>query len=99
MFGLHPAGNDNLELRKVYADEPECLPHIAAARYLIDKYIGEYWKHDCNHIDFIYQEIELCRYLLMPSDSPGVRKLTIKWLARALNVHPLRLFNDPNLPF
>jgi len=99
MFG-HPAAiNDNIETRKIYADQPECLPHISAARYLISKYVSEYWKNDQDDMDYVYQEIALCRHLLTPVTSPGARQLKIKWLARALGVSTLWLLNDPKLPF
>jgi hypothetical protein len=99
MFGSLSAMNDNIASRRRYVIEPECLPHIPAARYLIKKYISAYWKNDQDDLDYVYQEIDLCRYMLMPTENPIARKLKIKWVARVLGVNPIILHNDPNLPF
>jgi hypothetical protein len=100
MFRSPPPVNDNIQTRGLlYAGIPEYLPHIPAARYLILKYIGEYWRHDCDDIDFVHQEMTLCGYMLMPTENLTARKLKIKWVARELGVNPMVLYNDPHLPF
>jgi hypothetical protein len=91
--------NDNAFARQLYRDEPECLPSIPAARYLIEKYLSAYWKNDSNDLEFVNMELTLCRYIMMkPSDTLS-RNLQLKWLARILDISPLQLYNDPNLPF
>lgn len=99
MIRLSPSTNDNLYARQFYQDEPECLPHIQAARYLIEKYVSAYWKNDSNGLDFVDMELTLCRYLLMKPSDIQSRNLQLKWLARVLNINPLQLYNDPSLPF
>lgn len=91
--------NDNAFARQLYRDEPECLPCIPAARYLIQHYVSAYWKNDSNDLDFVHMELTLCRYIMMkPSDTLS-RNLQLKWLARILDISSLQLYNDPNLPF
>ena len=99
MFRLPPTANDNILARQLYAGEENCLPHIPAARYLIDKYISAYWKHDPDDLDFVDMELTLCRYLLYDSKDTVFRKINIKWVARVLGISPIRLYNDPDLPF
>jgi len=99
MIRLPPLANDNVFTRQLYEGEANCLPHIPKARYLIDRYISAYWKHDRDDLDYVHMELTLCRYMLDDIKDPIFRKLNVKWVARVLNVSPLRLFNDPNLPF
>lgn len=91
--------NDNAFARQLYWNEPECLPYAAKARYLIEKYLSAYWKHDTNDFDFVYTELTLCRYIMMETTDTFSRALKLKWLARVLEVSPVLLYNDPNLPF
>jgi hypothetical protein len=91
--------NDNVFARQLYWDEPECLPYIPAARYLIEKYVSAYWKHDSTDLDFVDMELTLCRYIMMDLSGNFSRSLQLKWLARILEISPLQLHNDPNLPF
>jgi hypothetical protein len=91
--------NDNAFARQLYHDEPECLPYIPAARYLIEKYISAYWKHDTTNLEFVHMELTLCRYVMMETSDTISRNLILKWLARVLEVNPVRLYNDPDLPF
>jgi len=94
-----PVTNDNIETRRHYNGEAECLPHMQAARYLIDRYISAYWKRSVNDPGFVHMELTLCRYLLMDTKCAISRNLKIKWIARVLDIEPLRLSNDPGLPF
>lgn len=91
--------NDNVFARQLYWDEPECLPYIPAARYLIEKYVSAYWKYDSTDLDFVDMELTLCRYIKIKTSDALSRNLKLKWLARILEVSPLKLHNDPNLPF
>lgn len=99
MLPVSTSTNDNALARKLYGDEPECLPYIPAARYLVEKYVSEYWKHDCNGLDFVDMELTLCRYIMIQTSSTLSRNLKLEWLARILEINPLQLYNDPNLPF
>lgn len=91
--------NDNSFSRRAYQDEAEYLPYAAAARYLIRTYLPVYWKNDFNDANFVNMELNLSRYLLMPTNSETARTIKLKWIARELNVSPLLLRNDPDLPF
>lgn len=91
--------NDNVFARQLYWNEPECLPYIPAARYLIENYVSAYWKHDKNDLDYVHMELTLCRHIKMETPDTLSHKLQLKWLARILDVSPLLLHNDPNLPF
>lgn len=99
MVRRSPISNDNVFTRQLYDGEENCLPHIPKARYLIERYVSAYWKHDPDDLDYVSMELDLCRYLLYDSNDPIFRRMNIKWVARVLGVSPLRLHNDPNLPF
>lgn len=99
MFQCPPTANDNILTRQLYEGEGKYLPQIPQARYLIDKYISAYWKSDPNDLDYVDMELTLCRYLHCESNDPIFRRMNVKWVARVLGVSPLRLHNDPNLPF
>ncbi|OQP60340.1 hypothetical protein A3860_33720 [Niastella vici] len=96
MLHARTSTNDNVFARQLYRDEPECLPYIPAARYLIEKYVSAYWKHDSTDLDYVHMELTLCSRIMMDAFP---RHLQLKWLARILEVSPLCLYNDPNLPF
>jgi len=91
--------NDNVAARTRYLNEAECLPYMSAARYLIDHYVSAYWKRNRNDPEYVSMELTLCRYLLADMKDPYMRKVTLKWLARMLNINPIVLYNDPDLPF
>lgn len=91
--------NDNHISHALYQGKSDHIPYTKAARYLIEKYVSAYWKHDKNDIDFIDMELTLCGYLEMPTTCDISRNLKIKWIARILNASPLLLHNDPSLPF
>jgi hypothetical protein len=91
--------NDNCFARQLYRDEAECLPYASAARYLIGKYVSAYWKNDPTDLDFVFMELTLCRYIMMETTSTLSRNLKLKWLSRILEVNPIFLHNDPDLPF
>jgi len=99
MFPALNSINDNTFSRQLYRDEPKCLPFAPAARYLIEKYVSAYWKNDSNDLDYVDMELTLCRYIMMQPSETLSRNLQLKWLARILDVHPIQLHNDPNLPF
>ena len=99
MHAAHTNTNDNAFARQLYWNEPECLPYVPAARYLIEKYVSAYWKQDCNDLDYVYMELTLCRYIKMKTSDTLSRNLQLKWLARILEISPVLLYNDPNLPF
>ncbi|OQP49056.1 hypothetical protein A4R26_31065 [Niastella populi] len=96
---MRPNTNDNVLTRQLYWNEPECLPYIPAARYLIENYVSAYWKHDRNDLDYVHMELTLCRYIMMETSDTPRRHLKLKWLARMLKISPILLHNDPNLPF
>ena len=95
----NPITNDNIFARQLYWNEPDCLPYAPAARYLIEKYVSAYWKHDLTDLDYVYMELTLCRYIMMETSGILSRNLKLKWLARIMEVNPILLHNDPNLPF
>jgi hypothetical protein len=99
MLSLRTSTNDNVFARQLYWNEPECLPYIPAARYLIESYVSGYWKHDSTDLDFVHMELTLCRYIMMDMHGNFTRNLQFKWLARILGISPMLLHNDPNLPF
>lgn len=91
--------NDNIFTRQLYQGEPDCLAFAPAARYLIEKYGSAYWKHDIADPDFVYIELTLSRRIMMETRCIISRNLKIKWIAGILEVNPMLLHNDPNLPF
>ncbi len=93
------AVNDNHITHSLYDGKADHFPFVPAARYLIGRYINAYWKHDCNDLDFIDMELTLCNYIATIDDNQIWRNLNVKWIARALGVSPLKLHNDPDLPF
>lgn len=86
--------NDNYYLRKVDEGDLEDLPFVPLARYLIKKYVSEYWKNDINCPDYIFSEQRLCRYLSMRTPDIYAKQLQMTWLARQLQVEALTLYND-----
>lgn len=89
--------NDNHIAQSLYQGRDDHLPYVETARYLIGKYVPQYWKHDCNDVDFVYMESVLCGNLALETKCPISRELKAKWIARVLDISPLQLYNDPQL--
>jgi len=99
MHLFRPNVNDNHVGHVLYGHKADHVPYAEAARYLIERHVSAYWKNDPNDMDFIQMELILCGYLHDLSHVPEARNRIVKWVARMLNISPMVLHNDPDLPF
>lgn len=96
--------NQNIRFREIYrwldyTGKPNeyLIEYIPIARYLIDKYATEDWKHNVNHLNYVFREYQICT--LMHDFKTRPRESLVKITATVLSVNPILLFNDPDLPF
>lgn len=97
--------NDNLKDRAYYRGtdfkglKERLLVHLPKARELIAKYCKKYYKDLKNDDDYIFLENQICMGLDKGAFTPGNRAIKVEFLALMLKVHPLELYNDPDLGF
>ncbi len=78
------------------------LPFIKYAQYIIDKYIKQAWKSYPNSKEYIEMEGWITHAFTFKSEIPEFNEnyeRCLIQLAKLLEVSPLILFNDRELPF
>jgi hypothetical protein len=102
--------NDNIERKFSYfkglyftgENKENWIKYIPLINYLFATYSKQYWKNDPSHMDYAFTEYQLCTCIKRidePNFSADNRKHLIESIACILEVSPLLLYNDTNLPF
>lgn len=99
------ACNDNQYSRRFFNDGDgsgsrlHLMTHIPIARQLIKQHVKQSWKHTPEHSDFSFLEYQLCTLLDRKPQSSIQRYFQVSDVAWVLEVSPVMLMNDPDLPF
>lgn len=96
--------NDNVRSRHLYNGDDfhgprmRLLYHVPSARELIKRHVSHVWKHSVSGRDYAFVEYQLCTIMDSHKRFPAFREITIKTMAKVLDVNPIQLYNDPRLP-
>lgn len=98
--------NDNQWTKRFFrfrnAEFGDCLTamkHIEQARHLIKTHSSKSYRHSINDPNYQFLEYQLCTLLDLPSDTPAQRTLLLNDLSWVLEVSPMKLMEEPSLPF
>jgi hypothetical protein len=97
--------NENLSSRAIYripnSQTGEPIDHlirfVMPARLVIAKHGIHDWKHSINHHLYVFKEYQICT--LLDKIESFSRPTVITMIAELLEVNPILIFNDPDLPF
>lgn len=96
--------NQNVIFREIYrCPDDDCisqeslLPYISLTRKLIDLYEpNQEWKNLINHPEYVFREYQIAS--ILENKIGRTREQIISIVAWLMQVNPIVLFNDPDLP-